>query len=413
MNEIQPLPASRWLDSQTPPHLMTLVAMAALSALSMNIFLTSIPSMAEYFGADYAVMQLAVPGYMAASAVLQLIIGPLSDLYGRRPVMLLGTSIFVIASVGCIFATSVEVFLAFRLLQGSIVTAMVLSRAIVRDIHGPAEAARMLSFVTMGMAVVPMIGPMVGGVLEELFNWQASFWTLAAFGVGLLLLVWRDLGETHRYRGAGFASQFRAYPELVRSPRFWGYTLTAGFASGAYFAFLGGAPFVAASILNISPTEMGLYFIIITSGYIVGNYFSARNSNRLGLNQTMLAGCIVSVGGTVVVLALYALGFHSPIALFGPMVLVGLGNGLTMPNANTGMVSVRPQLAGSASGLGGAMMVAVGASMSAITGALLGPGSSAYPLILMMMLSASASIFSALLVIRVARKKGALDPQVL
>ena len=172
----------RFLDRTTPPHIATLILLAGLGALSMNVFLPSLPSMSVYFNADYRLVQLSVTVYLAMNAVLQVFIGPISDRYGRRPVILAGIGIFMAATLGCIFAPTIEVFLVFRMIEAAIITSLVLSRAIIRDMVPQDEAASMIGYVTMGMAVVPMIGPVFGGVLDELFGWQANFWLLFLAG---------------------------------------------------------------------------------------------------------------------------------------------------------------------------------------------------------------------------------------
>ena len=226
----------RFLDRATPPHIFTLIVLTGLGALSMNIFLPSLPQMTEYFVTDYRLMQLSVALYLAVNAGLQILIGPISDRYGRRPVLLVGVSVFLLATLGCILAPNIEVFLFFRMLQAVIVVGLVLGRAVVRDMYPADQAASQIGYVTMGMAVVPMIGPAIGGVLDETFGWQANFWLLFILGIMVLVLTWRDLGETARATSTSFAAQFREYPELLTSRRFWGYCMAAAFASGAFFS---------------------------------------------------------------------------------------------------------------------------------------------------------------------------------
>ena len=388
--------------------MITLVVIAGVSALSMNIFLPALPSMATFFEADYAVVQLAISAYLGVTALLQIIIGPLSDRYGRRPVLLWGIGIFVLATIGCIFSTSIEALLGFRMLQAGVASGIVLSRAIVRDMVPPEQAASMIGYVTMGMSVVPMIGPALGGVLNASYGWQASFVMLGLLGVVVWLIVWLDLGETNSHKSASFGAQFRAYPDLVRSRRFWGYALTAGFASGAFFAFLGGAPFISTVILGLNSAEMGAYFGIVALGYMFGNFLSGRYAQRAGMNKMMMIGGAVAATGSALSLLLFELGFLHALSLFGPMMLVGIGNGLTLPSANAGMISVRPQLAGSASGLGGAITIGGGAGLAALAGVMLNEESGALPLFALMFLVSLLGVFSSLYVIHVAKKAGAL-----
>lgn len=374
--------------------------MAGVGALSLNVFLPSLPSMAEHFGVEYGLMQLSVSLYLATTAIVQIAIGPISDRFGRRPVVLVTVSIFVAASVGAVYAPSFTAFLICRLLQTSIATSFVMSRAIVRDMVPQDQAASMIGYVTMGMAVVPMIGPAVGGVLDDAFGWQASFWVLAAGGVILGLLAYFDQGETAKRREGGFAAQIKEYPALLTSQRFWGYCLAAAFASGAFFAYLGGAPFIGSDVFEMEPSELGFYFGAPAIGYMVGNGISGRFAVRVGVNRMVLTGALITVAGMVLLLTLDLAGFHHPTVFFGFMIFIGLGNGILMPSANAGMLSVRPALAGSAAGLGGAFMIGGGAALSVIAGFILGPGTGARPLIILMLMTTLASVACALWVMR-------------
>lgn len=390
----------RFLDRATPPHIMTLVLIAGLSALNMNIFLPSLPNMTEYFDTDYRLMQLSVALYLGVNAALQIVVGPLSDRFGRRPVLLWGTGLFVLATLGCLMAPSVEIFLMFRMAQGAIVVGMVLSRAVVRDMVPQDEAASMIGYLTMGMAVVPMIGPAIGGVLDQAFGWQSNFVLLALLGVASLWLIWRDVGETARQRPASFAAQFAEYPELLTSRRFWGYCAAAALASGAFFAYLGGAPFVGSEVFGLSPRNLGFFFGAPAVGYMVGNFISGRYSRRIGINRMILWGTYLNSGGLALSLLSFYAGLGAPVTFFGFMTFVGLGNGMALPNATAGMLSVRPQLAGTAAGLGGAIMIGGGAALSAAAGSALSPETGAFPLLWIMFATSVLAVLSILYVIR-------------
>ncbi len=399
-------PSVRFLDRTTPPHITTLIMLSGMSALVMNIFLPSLPQMAEYFGTDYAVMQLSVPLYLLCSAVLQLFIGPISDSLGRRKVMLWGMALFVLATVGCILAPNAAVFLTFRIAQAVIATAMVLSRAVIRDLYSQDESASMIGYVTMGMALVPMISPAVGGVIEQYFDWHATFILMAVMGLAVMWLVWADMGETAVASGKTLRAQFGEYPELFRSPRFWGYALAAAFCSGAFFAYLGGAPFVGSVVFNLNPFWLGIYFGAPAVGYFAGNFFTARFATRFGVNNLVLWGCLANAIGSSISILIFLAGYGSAISFFGMMTLVGLGNGLCIPNATAGMLSVRPHLAGTASGLGGSIMIGGGSGLAVLAGALLTPESGAYPLLWLMLLTAIAGVASIMIVIRREKQLG-------
>ncbi len=400
------MPTVRFLDRTTPPHIATLILLAGLSALTMNIFLPSLPKMAAWFEVPYGLMQLSVALYLALSAVLQVVIGPISDRYGRRKVLLGTLIVFLIATVGTLLAPNATVFLVFRMAQAVIASGFVLSRAVVRDMVPGAQAASMIGYVTMGMSVVPMIGPVIGGMLDEALGWQANFGLLLVLGVVVLWLVWADLGETATIRPVTVLEQVKQYPLLLKSQRFWGYTLCAAFASGAFFAYLGGAPFVGTEVFGLSSTGVGSLFALTAVGYAAGNFIAGRFSVRLGMNRMVYLGSLVTVVGLGLLTAVTLAGVHSAYVFFGFTILVGLGNGMTLPNANAGMLSIRPELAGTASGLGGAITIGGGAALAALAGVILPPGSDELPLVLLMLASAVASLFAILWVMRRARKLG-------
>ncbi len=370
----------------------------------MNMFLPSLPTMTAYFGTEYRLMQLSVAVYLGVSAILQLLIGPISDKYGRRPVMLGGIILFLLATLGCIYAPSAEVFLFFRMAQAVIAVAMVLSRAVVRDLYDQDKSASMIGYVTMGMAIVPMISPAIGGLLDEFFGWKSNFWVFFLLGALSLWLVWADLGETAASSGKTLGQQFREYPELFLSPRFWGYSLAAAFCSGAFFAYLGGAPFVGSQVFGMSPAELGFFFGAPAVGYFGGNWFTGRYATRFGINPMIFWGCVTNALGTFLSLGLILMGQGTMLSFFGLMTLVGIGNGLVIPNATAGMLSVRPHLAGTASGLGGAIMIGGGAVLSVLPGFFLSEDTGAAPLLWLMATSATAGLLAILSVYRRERR---------
>ncbi|SFS03289.1 MFS transporter, DHA1 family, bicyclomycin/chloramphenicol resistance protein [Yoonia litorea] len=389
----------RFLDRTTPPHILTLVLITGLSALSMSIFLPSLTAMTDYFQTDYAIMQIALSGYLAATAILQVFIGPISDRYGRRVMVLGSIAIFVVATLGAMLATTIEVFLFFRILQAAVATSMALGRAIVRDIVPQDEAASMIGYVTMGMAIVPMVGPMIGGGLEQAFGWQATFLFLAMAGLATLSLVFVDLGETVQGEGTSFRDQFKTYPELLSSPRFWGYVLCSAFASGGFFALLGGTSFVADSIFGLSPLWSGIALGTPAIGYAFGNFLSGRFSVRYGINRMAIVGSLVLIFGMGSSLLLTLSGVSHPLAFFGFCVFLGTGNGIVLPNVMAGSISVRPHLAGTASGLGGAIMIGGGAALSQLAGAVLTVETGTLPLQIIMFATSILSLLSVLFVI--------------
>lgn len=370
LREHEPLKPSR---PRTPPHLNTLILLTAMSVLSLNMFLPSMATIAAEFEVDYAVANLSLGGFLAITVILQVLIGPLSDRYGRRPVMLGGLAVFVAGSAGCLWAAQIESFLAWRMLQSAGVVGIALSRAVVRDMHGPQEAASKLGYISMAMAIAPMLGPALGGLLHESFGWRANFALYLALGLGLLLLCWRDLGETNLNRTATMREQFATYPTLLKSRRFWGYALCISFSVGAFYVHITGSVLVGADVFGLTPTAVGMSVGAIAIGFSFGSFLSGKLAPRLPLWLLVLSGRLVGLAGLVLGMVIILTGFLHPVTFMGAVVFVGVGNGLTLPSANSGAMSVRPQLAGSASGLSGAISVAVGAVLTSLTGALMTP----------------------------------------
>ena len=384
--------------AQTPLHIATLILATALSVLSLNMFLPSLAHISEDFAADYALVNLSIAGYLIITGVLQIVMGPLSDRYGRRPVMLVCGAIFVVASIGCVLADTIWSFLGFRLLQGAGIAGQVVARATVRDMHPPNEAASKLGYISMAMALAPMLGPMLGGTLDMAFGWRASFVLYTGFGLAMLALVWTDFGETNQTRAATFGKQMREYPQLFTSRRFWGYALCVAFSVGGFFSFITGAPLVAAAWFDLSPAMLGLGIGIITGGFMVGSFITGRIAGRIGMIPMIIAGRSVAVAGPLAGLALFLAGQGHELIFFGAAICVGFGNGLTIANANAGLMSVRPNLAGSASGLSGALTAALGAALTSGTGWLVTPANAPYAVLSMILAASLLALASALYV---------------
>jgi DHA1 family bicyclomycin/chloramphenicol resistance-like MFS transporter len=257
----------------------------------------------------------------------------------------------------------------------------------------------------MSMAVAPMLGPMVGGLLDEFFGWRSSFLLYSVFGAALLLLCWIDLAETNLSPSATFAAQFSDYPQLFRSRRFWGYALCGLFSTGTFYIFLSGVPLVAARQLEISPGVLGFFMGTITAGFAFGSFLAGRYSRRYPLTTMMIAGRTIALVGLAAGLLLFLAGFADGLTLFLATVFAGLGNGISMPSVNAGAVSVRPKLAGSAAGLLGASTIGGGSLLSMLTGLLLGQGDAAIRLLGIMLASATLALLAALYVRMVDRQE--------
>lgn len=369
----------------SPPRLATLVLVTALSTLSLSMFLPSLSNIARDFQADYALVNLSMAGYAATTAVVQLIVGPLSDRYGRRPVLLWSLLIFVVASIGCGLSGNIWTFLVCRMVQATVIAGWVIAAAVVRDTHPPQRAASRIGYISMAMAVAPIFGPMIGGILDEQFGWRASFVAFVVCGAAVFALCWRDLGETNLTPTQTFGAQFRSYPDLVRSRQFWGYAVCMASTTAAFYSFLGGVPLVAQAMFDMSTSALGLYMGVTTVGFFVGSYLSGRFSTDRPLYVLMLAGRGVACIGLVAGLLSFALIGVTLYGLFGGALCVGLGNGLTLPSTSAGAMSVRSDLAGSAAGLSGALTLAAGACASALTGFLITAENGAWVLLWLML----------------------------
>ena len=385
----------RFLNRSTPPHIFTLILLASISALTMNIFLPSLPNIASDLNSSTSILGLSVGIYLASSAVLQLIIGPFSDQFGRRPLILWSLIIFCLSTLATIFVTSTAQFLLLRVFQAISASCMVLARAIVRDTTESIEkAGSKIAYVTMGMALVPMVGPAIGGLLDYQYGWEASFWVLCLLGLVILIIAFFDVGETLSDHNQSFLEQISTYPSLLRSKRFWGYCLSSAFVSGTFFSYLGGAPFVGNEVFGLEPKDLGFWFGAPAIGYILGNFLSGRFSTKIGLDKMIFLGVATALLGISVSLMISFLGQGSMLSFFGFMTLVGLGNGMSIPNATAAMMSINPKLAGTAAGLGSAIMIGGGAGLSAIANFILMPGSSEIPLIMLMWVSVFCGLCS-------------------
>ncbi|MGD1925011.1 MAG: multidrug effflux MFS transporter [Paracoccaceae bacterium] len=372
----------------TPPRLITLILLTAFSTLTLNMFLPSLASIATDLQADYALVSLAVGLYLGVTAVVQLVVGTLSDRIGRRPVLLGAISLFMVAAVVCALAEDVWTFLIFRMLQGGMIAGYAMSLAIVRDTNEERKAASLIGYISMAMAVAPMLGPMLGGLLDTVFGWRANFWFYAASGLMLLVVCWVDLGETHDPSRAHGVNRWDETRALLGSRRFWGFSLCTAFSTGAFYIFLAGAPLVAMATFGVSTATLGVFIGSITAGFMTGGFIAGRLAPRYEPTTMMIAGRVIACTGLSCGLALVLLGTVTPLTYFGSTIFVGLGNGITMPSSNAGAVSVRPKLAGTAAGFNGALTVASGAVLTTLTGVLVG-GDSAAATLLGLMLTAS------------------------
>ncbi len=385
----------------SPPFLL-LVAMTSASPFALNAMTPALPRIADDFAVPYVIVQLALTVALLAFGTAQLIAGPLSDRYGRRYIVIFGLSIFALGSLISALAPTAAVMIAGRALQaGGGAAAFILTRTIVYDTHERDAATAKISYMVMVMILAPVAGTLFGGYLVDYSGWRSIFWLITIVGVGLAVLSASMLAETNRYLGQSrrLGQILREARELLALPMFWGYTGAAAFASGMFFAFLGVAPYIFEKVMGETPSHFVNYFLLMSAGYMAGNFASARLAARLGPVRMLGLGVALATIG----IALFWLmsDINRPIALFLPMMFMTFSNGVTLPSATVGAMALRPALSGTASGVGGMVQMLVASSMTTAVGAML--TTSSKPMIVALTVCWLASGLCALLVYRRSR----------
>jgi len=372
--------------------IILLAATSALGPTAMQILLPAIPVIKETFQVSAEVAQLTLSLSMFAIAIGTLAYGPLSDRHGRKPIMLIGLAITFAGSLFCYVAQSIEMLIVGRIIQAfGGAAGLVLARAIVRDVYGPEQAAKVIATLVMVMVVMPMLSPAVGGEVMTRFGWEAVFLVMSALSLLIFLILQSSLTETLAEPAPfdGIGAMLRNFIQLMRSRVFRGYALCVAFVSVVFFAFISAAPEIMISVLQRPATEYGYYFILIPLGFMLGNSV-ARQFNHWGIERLITLGASLGVIGIMLALGLQLLGLSHPLALFAPVALAVLGNGITLPNAQAAAINEFPQFAGTASGLTGFLQMAF--SAVAAQGVAVIYNQTAYPLLLMMLAASLASL---------------------
>jgi len=372
-----------------------LAATSALGPASMQILLPALPVIKSTFEVSTEVAQLTLSLSMLAIALGTLTYGPLSDKFGRRPIMLIGLVVMLIGSVFCYFANTIELLIAARFVQAfGAAVGLVLARAIVRDVYGAEEAARVIATLVMVMVVLPMISPALGGELMARFGWESVFIAMALFGFLIFLVLVIRLPETleEPVPFEGIGSMLGTFALLFKSKAFSGYAFCVSFVSVVFFSFISAAPEIMISVLKRPPTEYGYYFIMIPLGFMTGNYVARHYGKVFDIDRMISIGATIGVGGICLAIILQLLGFHQPLALFAPVSLAVFGNGITLPNAQAAAINEFPRYAGSASGLTGFLQMFFSA-IAAQSVAIIFNGT-VYPLLLLMLTASVLSLVS-------------------
>jgi MFS transporter, DHA1 family, multidrug resistance protein len=352
--------------------LLLLVAMTGIAPISLYLLVPALPMLASTFGRDISIAQMTVSLYMVGIACSQLIMGPLSDRFGRRPVLLAGLLLMVAASIACIVADNLPQLIAARFLQAlGGATGMVISRAIIRDLYPRERVGAMISLVIAVMMIAQMLSPLTGGLLETAFGWRAIFYAITAAALATAIAIALALPETRRDRveAGGFRGDVGT---LLTSRAFVGFVLCQVLASQIIFAFAGGGPYIVVTQMGRSSAEYGAWFATTAFAYLIGNVFCVRFAPRHSLERLIWLGLALQVTGSLLNLAWSIAGLNqAPSWLFGTQMIVMFGNAFVMSNSAAGAISVRPDAAGTASGAMGFLQMGLGSLVSQF-GAFLG-----------------------------------------
>ncbi len=398
-------PATPATDRASRMTLLLLVAMNGIAPISLYMLVPTLPHLAVLFSQDISVAQLTSSLFMVGMALSQLVMGPLSDRFGRRPVLLSCFALVVVANVGCIAAVTLPQLIAGRFLQAvGGASGMVLSRAIIRDIYPRSRVGSMISLVIAVMMIAQMLSPLAGGVLEAWFGWRSIFYVMAGVTTCTIIAILFALPETRSREartapGGGFRNDLRA---LSRSRAFIGYVLCQMLASSIIFTFAGGGPYLVINVMGRSPAEYGAWFASGGFAYMIGNLVSVRLSPRHGLDRMIWLGLAIQLSGAVLNTIWGVTGLNqTPSWLYGTHMIIMFGNAFAMANASAGAISVRPQAAGTASGAMGFLQMGFGALCSQL-GAVLG-GTYTTPLPLNIAILALSAACAAAIVLLVPR----------
>lgn len=346
-----------------------LTLLVAMGPVSTDLYLPSLPAIAADLGASRALVQLTVGLFIAGFAVMMLVCGPLADRFGRKPVLLAGLAVYVLASIACALATSIAFLLAARFVQAlGACVGPVVGRAIVRDLYPPREAGRILGYMASAMALAPLIGPFIGAWLALGFGWRSNFWCLALYGALVLLTLWWRLEETLRAPERGTAGRLLANYGLILSNRtFLGFMLCVAFAFGALFTWISNSAFVVIDHFGVAPENFGWAFGVVIAGYIAGAYGGSHAGMRFGLARATAIGTVIcaAAGLGLLIAGWTAAGGLAAIVLL--MTLSLLGAGFAIPQATAGALAPFPQLAGTASALLGFLQMTTGLLVAALT----------------------------------------------
>jgi DHA1 family bicyclomycin/chloramphenicol resistance-like MFS transporter len=398
------------MNPQAAPSLVLLSAITALAFCALHMVVPALPLLVQVFNDSPAHVQLVLSLYLGGIAAGQLVYGPVSDRFGRRPVLIAGLALFLAGTLLCGMAWSLTALIVGRLLQACGACAgIVLSRAIIRDVYDREMAARGLALVMMAMTLAPAISPALGAYLAEWFDWRAIFALLGGLGAVVFVATVMRLGETNRHPvRLDFTGTARSYAILLRSPGFAGFALCSACTSASWFTFIASAPYLVSDVLGEPPSTYGLMILFPMATYMLGNAAAARFALRIGSLRLLIAGRVVALSGAVVVTLWYLSGGFSVWALFLPIALAEIGDGLSQPSVMAAGLSIHPRIAGTASGLMGFLQMTMAAAGSFVVALL--PHDSPFGMILVF--SAFVAMALGFGIFAVRRTLGGTRPEV-
>ncbi len=404
------MPSTR-LNHDSRGLLALLAALVALGPLSVDMYLPAMPAMKADFGTDIAQMHLTLSSYLTGFASFHLLCGPLADRFGRRPVLLSGTALFVLACIGCSLSDSVEEILVYRFVQGvGACVGPTLARTVVRDVFGPVRAARALSIIAMLMALAPAVAPLLGGVALLVMPWPSIFLFLAAYGAVMIYLIQRFLGETLPQRqGLHPLIIARNYTALLRDGNFIAAIGAGGLCYAGLMIYLASSSFVFIDMYGVPSQYYGLIFLTSVVGYMAGSALSARLSSRLDSEQVLGTGGLLALGACLMTLACWALAPQQLMSLVFPMVFYSCALGLVLPHSMTIALRHYPHVAGTASSLLGFVQMTLSSVATALVGLAL--RDSPAPMIWSMVLMSALSLVLTAVVYRNRNSAGAAVPE--
>jgi len=353
------------------PVPLWLLALFTLSGpIAMHMLVPALPHAARDLNASVGAMQLTISLYILGMALGQLGYGPLSDRFGRRPVLTTGLVLYTVAGLAAALVPNVQALVSARLFQALGGGAgLALSRAIVRDTAGPADVARRLALMNLMVTLGPGLAPVIGGVLAASFGWRTIFIALGTLGLLNLMLLWRLLPETREITGTVSAATIaKDYRELLRSPSFIGYAIGGGCATTSMYAFVGAAPFILVDELHRPSYEVGLYLGLLVAGFSIGTILATRLIPGVAIGKLLARSSLVSALAAFFFLGA-TLSSHLNVALAViPMIVFTIGAGISSPTALSQALGINPRIIGSASGLYGCAQMGIGALCAGLVG---------------------------------------------